>query len=339
MNTWLDIPVENWLRGLALAGLTLLALLLLRGPLLRKAARRWELLDLILKRTRLYFILAAALYLGSLPLALPAAVAEVVYKGFLAAVFFQLGLWSAGLLEAFLRARQPAPAIPGGAANADSTTLGALGLLARIIIWATVGVLLLENISGVNATSLVTSLGITGIAVALAVQNILADLFAAVSIALDKPFVVGDALTVGDLTGTVEKIGLKSVRLRSVTGELLIFSNSDLLQSRLHNYTGLQRRRALLTLNLSYATPQDRLQAIPGMLQDLVSAQPQVTFDRAHFKAFGDFGLQFELVFFVESPDYRLYMDRLQAVNLAIYDQFAREGIQFARPLLPAARS
>ena len=328
MINWSGIPVDSWLKALLIFVAALLVLLLLRGRLLQAAARRWVFLAVVLQRTRLYFILALALYLASFALVLPAAVAEFVFKAFLVAVFLQLGLWSVGLLDAFLRSRQPAPVIPGGSANADSTTLGALGVLARVIIWVSVGVLVMENISGVRATSLVTSLGITGIAVALAVQQILGDLFSAVSIALDKPFVVGDTISVGDMTGTVEKIGIKSVRLRSISGEVLVFSNSELLKGRLHNYADQKRRRVQLNLNVSYATPQEKLQAIPGWIKEMISLQPQVTFDRAHFKAFGDLALVFEIVFFIESPDYLLYMDRLQAINLAINDRFLREEVE-----------
>ncbi len=337
MNNWFGIPIDAWLKALVTFICALLLLLLLRNQLLRRAARRWEFLAVVLQRTRLYFILAAALYLAAFSLPLPAAAADFLTKAFLVATFLQLGLWSVGLLDAFLRSRQPAPLIPGGSANADSTTLGALGMLARVIIWVGVGVLVMENISGVRATSLVTSLGITGIAVALAAQHILGDLFSAVSIALDKPFVVGDTISIADLTGTVEKIGIKSVRLRSVNGEVLIFSNSELLKGRLHNYADQKRRRVQFSLNVAYATPQEKLEAIPAWLKEIISAQPQVTFDRAHFKAFGDSALIFETAFFIESPDYLLYMDCLQTINLAIYARFRQEEVAFGPLVLTSA--
>ncbi len=332
LSTLYGISLESWLTALAAVLLALALLLFLRSYLGRLVARRWSLLALMIDRTRLYFLLAAALYAGSGLLPLPPAVAELAYKVFLVAVFLQLGLWSVALFDAFLRARQPAPPIPGGAPNADATTLGAVGLLARVVIWVVIGLLALENISGVKATSLVTSLGITGIAVALAVQQILADLFAAVSIALDKPFVVGDTIAVGDLMGTVEKIGLKSVRLRSVEGETLVFSNSDLLQSRLRNFAGQKRRRVLYKLNVAHATPTAVLQTIPGLLKEAISAQPQVTFDHAHFRAFGEYSLVFEVVFYIDAPDFLSYLDTLQAANLAIHARLVGSGIELTVP-------
>jgi len=168
--------------------------------------------------------------------------------------------------------------------------------------------------------------------VALAAQNILGDLFASLSIVLDKPFVVGDFLIVGDFLGSVEKVGVKTTRLRSLSGEQLVFSNNDLLGSRIRNYGRMFERRVLFSIGVIYQTPPDKLRLAATILREAVQAQDKVRFDRAHFKSYGDFALSFEVVYYVLSPDYNVYMDIQQAINLLIYERFAEEQIEFAYP-------
>jgi small-conductance mechanosensitive channel len=211
----------------------------------------------------------------------------------------------------------------------------ALAVLVRILVWGLIGLLILENVTGLKVASLVASLGITGIAVALAVQRILGDVLAALSITLDKPFVVGDSISVADLTGTVEHIGLRSTRLRSIDGELLVFPNADLLNSRIRNYAGLQRRRVRFTLPVAYNTPRHKLDALPGLLSEIISSQPQVTFSQAFLKTFGDAALVFEVVYFVESAEYPVFVEKQQVINQAILERFERGGIAFAIPNWP----
>jgi small-conductance mechanosensitive channel len=178
----------------------------------------------------------------------------------------------------------------------------------------------------------VAGLGIGGIAVALAMQNILGDLFASMAIVLDKPFRVGDFIIVNDQPGTVEKVGLKTTRVKSLWGEQLVFANAKLLNSDIKNYKRLQERRIAFGVGVTYETPLEKLRAIPGWLKAAVEAQPDVRFDRAHFKSYGDFSLDFEIVYYVLGPEFNLYMDRQQAINLAIFAKFAAEGVQFAYP-------
>jgi small-conductance mechanosensitive channel len=168
--------------------------------------------------------------------------------------------------------------------------------------------------------------------VALAIQNILGDLFASLSIVLDKPFVIGDFIIVGDLMGTVEKIGLKTTRVRSLSGEQLVFGNHDLLQSRIRNFKHLFERRILFSFGVIYQTPHDKLAAIPGMVREIIESLEDTRFDRAHFKEYGDFSLNFEVVYYVLKPDYNAYMDTQQAINLALYQRFQQAGIEFAYP-------
>ena len=174
--------------------------------------------------------------------------------------------------------------------------------------------------------------GVSSVAVALAVQNILGDLFSSVSIALDKPFVIGDLISVGEFSGTVEDIGLKSTRLRSLSGEQLVISNSDLLSSRIQNYQRLDRRRVVFNLGVTYQTAPEKLAAIPQFVQTIVESNENATFDRVHFVDFGDSALNYECVYFVDVPDYRENMDIRHTINLAIFEKFYTEGIEFAYP-------
>jgi len=178
----------------------------------------------------------------------------------------------------------------------------------------------------------VAGLGVGGIAVALALQNILGDVFASMSILLDKPFVTGDFITVDELMGTVEHVGLKTTRLRSLSGEQLVFANSDLLKSRIRNYQRMEERRVAFAVRLAYPTPAEKLAAIPAIVREIIDAQELARFGRSHFKSFGTFSLDFENVYYVKSPDYDTYMDVQQAINLAICRRFQEEGIEFAHP-------
>jgi small-conductance mechanosensitive channel len=191
--------------------------------------------------------------------------------------------------------------------------------------------LVLDNL-GFNITTLVAGLGIGGIAVALALQNILGDLFASLSIVLDKPFVIGDFIIIDNYLGTIEHIGLKTTRIRSLSGEQLVFSNTDLLQSRIRNFKRMFERRVVFSIGVTYQTSADKLAKIPKMIKDIVESKDPVRFDRSHFKDYGDFSLNFETVYWVKSPEYNVYMDIQQAINLELYSKFEAEGIEFAYP-------
>jgi small-conductance mechanosensitive channel len=214
---------------------------------------------------------------------------------------------------------------------ASLLTITALVFIGRLILFSVLLLLALSNLN-IDVSALITGLGIGGIAVALAVQNILGDLLASMSIVFDKPFVPGDFIIVGDSMGTVQHIGLKTTRLTSLSGEQLVFSNTDLLQSRIRNFKRMKERRAVFSVGVTYETPPERLQQIPGLLRDAVQSQPDTRFDRAHFKEFGPFSLNFEVVYFVLAPDMTLYLDIQQAINFNILQQFAQLGIDFAYP-------
>nr|WP_255603528.1 mechanosensitive ion channel family protein [Oscillochloris sp. ZM17-4] len=245
------------------------------------------------------------------------------------ALLIQVAIWGNALITGWVTSYQKRNI------DADAGRVGTarvLSFVAQLVLYSVVVLLALDNIPGVEVTTLVASLGIGGIAVALAVQNILSDLFASLSIALDQPFIIGDFITLDDLAGTVEKIGLRSTRLRSLSGEQLSISNADLLSSRIHNYKRMQERRVVFSVGVLYETSAAQLRAIPAMVRAIIEAQGQTRFDRAHFKSFDDFALTFEVVYYVLTADYNRYMDTQQAINLAIFEQFGAAGIGFAFP-------
>jgi small-conductance mechanosensitive channel len=209
--------------------------------------------------------------------------------------------------------------------------LNGIMLIFNILIWS-VGLLFLFDNLGYNVTTIIAGLGIGGIAIALAAQNILGDLFNYFVIFFDRPFEVGDFITVDDKKGTVEHIGIKTTRLLSVNGEQLAFSNSDLTKSRIHNFKRMERRRVVFTIGVVYSTTHEKLQQIPVIMKDIISNQPLTTFDRAHFASFGPYSLNFEVVYFIESADYVPYMDTQEAINLKIFKAFDDARIQFAYP-------
>ncbi len=211
------------------------------------------------------------------------------------------------------------------------TAYGLLSFFGRIVVWVVFFLLALMAI-GQEITPLIAGLGIGGIAVAFALQNILSDVFNSVAIVLDKPFVVGDFIIVGDTMGAVENVGIKTTRIRSLGGELISVSNSDLLSSRIRNYARMEERRVAFKIGVTYQTSSGKLRIIPGIIRQAIEAQENARFDRAHFQAFGDFSLAFEAVYYVLTNDYNVYMDIQQQVYLTIFDRFEKEGIEFAYP-------
>jgi len=204
-------------------------------------------------------------------------------------------------------------------------------IIVNIILWILALVFLINNL-GYNITSVVTGLGIGGVAIALASQTVLGDLFNYFVIFFDKPFEVGDFIIVDDKMGSIEYIGVKSTRIRTLSGEQLICSNTNLVNARIHNYKRMETRRVVFTVGVVYNTSPEKVQRIPALIKDIIVAQKDTRFDRAHFSAFGQFSLTFEVVYYILSADYNLYMDRQQAIYLSILNAFKKEGIQFALP-------
>ncbi len=282
----------------------------------------------VVERVHPVFLLFAAAFLGSTILELPEAITAVLSKLFFIVVLIQIGRLLSQIIDSFIENYRTAKLEKNAAAV---TMLSSVSLLLRIFLWTILLILALDNF-GVNITSLVAGLGVGGIALALAVQNILGDVFASFSIVLDKPFVIGDFIIVGDHLGTVENVGLKTTRVRSLSGEQLVFSNNDLLRSRIRNFKRMYERRVVFSIGVVYQTPADKVEAIPGLIKSIIENQNQVRFDRAHFKEYGPYSLNFEIVYWVLNPDYNLYMDIQQAINLQIYKQFQQMRVEFAYP-------
>jgi len=278
--------------------------------------------------TKFLFWLLFGIFVGSQFLDVAPRVQTVVRGGFVIALLVQGGLWAGVLVKGFLADYRQKKLDEN---PAEVTTLGIISFTAQTILWSVVLLLVLDNL-GIDVTALVAGLGIGGVAVALALQNILGDLFASLSIVLDKPFVVGDFLMIGDFLGSVERIGLKTTRLRSLSGEQLVFSNTDLLQSRIRNYGRMYERRVVFSLGVAYQTPRDKLQLIPQIIREAIEGEEGTRFDRSHFSKYADFSLNFETVFYVLDRDYTRYMDIQQSINFKIHEAFEKQGIEFAYP-------
>jgi small-conductance mechanosensitive channel len=209
--------------------------------------------------------------------------------------------------------------------------LRGMTVLINIFVWVIGIVFLMDNL-GFDISAVIAGLGIGGIAIALAAQAILGDLFSYFVIFFDRPFEVGDYITVQDKAGTVEYTGIKTTRIRALTGEQLVFSNTDLTNSRIHNFKKMQERRVLFKLSVVYQTPASTLEEIPKIVRGIIEKHGDVRFDRGHFASYGDFSLNFEFVYFVIGADYVKFMDTHQSINLQIYKEFEKRGISFAYP-------
>jgi small-conductance mechanosensitive channel len=334
---WLGNPWIDWVWAAGLFAAVLGTLLLVR----RLVAARLEARDtgtgtvhplLLVARqvrgTRLFLLLALALYAAAVPLTLPATAGRVLGTLLVLALVLQGALWASSvagsLLTAYFARRAESDA-------ANASALGILRFLAYLAVWGVALLLALDNL-GVDITALIAGIGIGGLAIGLAAQRILGDLFASLAIVLDKPFVIGDFIIVGDFLGVVEHVGLKTTRIRSLSGEQLVFSNSDLLSSRIRNYKRMEERRVVFHLGVTYDTGSEKLERIPGIIREVVERYDDARFDRSHFQKYGDFSLNFETVYYMLMPDYNAYMDRQQAINLEIYKRFEEEEIEFAYP-------
>jgi small-conductance mechanosensitive channel len=325
----------TWLTALGIAVGVALALYVVKAVVahhLRRIAERTETkLDDIavaaLDATSKSVIVIMGLFAGSRVLALAPQVHVLATRIAIVAGLVQAAIWGNAALRGWLNQYYENRASDPGRA----TSAAAVGFIARMVLWVVILLMILDNL-GVNITTLVASLGIGGIAVALAVQNILGDLFASLSIVLDKPFVIGDFVIVDKFLGTVEYVGLKTTRIRSLGGEQLVFSNADLLKSRLQNMTRMSRRRAVFGIGVTYDTPRDKLRAIPGMLTEVVKAQEPVTFERAHFSGIGPSSMNFEVVYWVETPDYIRFMDIQQEIYLQVVERLDGMDVRLALP-------
>lgn len=322
------------------AGMAILAFIVLyavRALLIRKlfqwsqrSATHWDdLLADIVAATHNLMLLALSLLVGLNNLELSSGLEKIIDNGFALVLLSQVGMWGHRAIRGWrdIQLRQSKEAENGAAA----INYGILSFVAELILWIILALMMLDNL-GFNITTLVASLGIGGIAVALAVQNILGDLFASLSIALDKPFVAGDFIVIDNMMGTVKHVGLKTTRIQSLSGEELVFSNADLLKSRIRNYKRMAERRIVFQIGVVFDTSPEKLRKTSEILREVVQSQPNVRFDRAHFKSIGASSLDFEVVYYVLDPDYTHYMDTQQTINLTLMERFADAHIEFAFP-------
>lgn len=287
-----------------------------------------ELVLELLKRTTRIFLVVVAVYLAVLWLEVPERLELWVTGTLRFFIWLQVALWGTATMRFFVDRRLRRDA---DAAKESAASLNILKFVGVAAVWALAFLLLLANL-GIDVTALIAGLGVGGIAIALAVQKVLGDLLASLSIALDKPFKVGDFLVVGEEKGTVEHIGIKSTRLRSLGGEQVIISNADLLSSRVHNFGLLYERRAVLRIGIARGTPREKVAELPRILEESIRAQPTTRFERAHFASFGTYSLDFEAAYLVLDPDYGRFMDIQQAINLRLLEVFRERGIDFAYP-------
>jgi len=282
----------------------------------------------IVDRTLTLFLVAVALDGATHAVAPPGPLLRLVDGIFTIALAVQGALWLRELVLGLVRRR--ADASPEDA-RALGSAMGVITVLVNVVVWLLATILILDNL-GVNVTALVAGLGVGGIAIGLAAQGIFSDLFAALAILFDRPFRVGDVISYGTSTGTVEHIGLKTTRIRALSGEQLVMANTKLLDQQVANLRRIEERRVVMNFGLVYQTPPDRLEALPGQLQALVAKVPATRFDRAVFTGFGASSLDFELVFFVTDPALEAMLSARQAVGFAIVRRFAELGLEFAYP-------
>lgn len=330
-------PLWVWLLALVVGGATFGGLVLLKwlaGRHLRKLQGAWgqpvQLLADLLGRTHTFFLFSLALLAASLPLRLPPQASRGIEILAIVSFLVQVASWGTRLVTHWVN-REIRNQLEREGDAAAATTLNAVGVIVKIALWTVVLLLALDNL-GVNITALVTGLGIAGVAVALALQNILGDLFASMAIVVDKPFLVGDFIVVGSEMGTVERIGLKTTRLRSLSGEQLVYSNSELLRAVVHNYRRMAERRATFTFRVPFSTPLEKLARVPELVRAVVEAQPMARLAWAVVREFGPYGIVYEVVYYYGSPDYSAWREVHGAIHLGLLAGLRELGVDLAYP-------
>lgn len=335
LNAFMGIPAIEWFSAVCAAILTYFALtwlLKLATARLEVIAKRTatqvdDITVLILKGTNRLTLVTAAILTSANFLSIPEKWSNRLDHLWFLVIGFQIASWANRAITLWTQRRlRPQEAVVH---NPVITTMGSW--ITRALLWTVLVLAVLANM-GVDITAFVASLGVGGVAVALAVQNILGDLFASLAIGLDKPFEIGDFIVFGEIAGSIEHIGLKTTRIRSLSGEEIVCGNTALLKSTIHNYKRMQERRILFGFGLTYDASSEQLRMVPPLVQKAVELAGHTRFDRAHFKGFGASSLDFEVVYYVTDPDYNRYMDIQQAINLELVDELERVGLSFAFP-------
>ena len=334
-TSFLDNSLLQWLVAIAIFVAVFILLKIVRTIIRNRVTKMVQntftkldnvLVDL-LSSTRTFFFVAIAFFAASKSLNIEDTPSAIIAKIVTLALLAQVFIWGNRFITSVLDIYMSQDKID----SSTRTTLSAINFISRLVLYSLLFLFTLDNL-GVDINALVAGLGIGSVAIALAVQNILSDLFSSLSIVLDKPFEIGDYIVVGDFSGSIENIGLRSTRLRSLTGEQLIFSNNDLLGSRIRNYKRMTQRRSAFSIGVTYDTSPEQLRQIPKIIKKAIERHPHTRFDRSHFSSFGDFALLFDTVYYMSNTDYALYKDTQQEINLEIMSEFAKEGIEFAFP-------
>ncbi|HTE46409.1 MAG TPA: mechanosensitive ion channel domain-containing protein [Gemmatimonadaceae bacterium] len=336
-HVFLKNSVESWLNAVLTAGILFVVLLVVRrfaaSYLGKLSARTTNQVDdmvfAMITGTRIWVLALIALLTGMHALDLGR---FSDYQGPITrlVILWQAAVWGGAAVNFWVNHHLSHR--EGSGDRASVAMISAIGVGAKVILWALLLLTTLKSVFNVEITALITGLGVSGIAVALAVQNILGDLLAALAIVFDKPFDVGDAIGVDQISGTVEHIGLKTTRIRSTSGEQIIIGNGDLLKSRLRNYRRMHQRRVQFNLDVPFDTTPDVLARLPGIVEQIIAAQTPVKFDRCHVSSFVESAIRLETVYFVLDPDYKMYMDVQQAIYLELLRRFASEQVKFALP-------
>lgn len=327
--------VETWIKAFAILLISLVIIRIFKRVVLYRL-KKWaaktattidDFIIAIIEKSVVPLLYVVSFYFAVKTLTVSLTVTKVFNVAFLfVTTFFILGIITALIRQfvfSFIKTQD----------NSETKEKQAKGLLIiiNVVIWTLGMVFIIDNL-GYNVTTLVTGLGIGGIAIALAAQTILGDLFSYFVIFFDRPFEIGDFIIVDDNMGTVEYVGIKTTRLRTLNGEQLVCSNTYLTNARVHNYKRMEQRRIVFKLGVVYQTTKEQLQQIPGIVKTIIDSVEQVRFDRGNFSGFGNFSLDFEFVYYVESADYNIYMNKQQEIYLAIFEAFENKKIDFAYP-------
>jgi small-conductance mechanosensitive channel len=333
---WLGNPIKLWLLAATFIVVATVVLWVLKRLAVRRLTvfakrTRTEFDDVLvdlLGRTRVLLIFVSTISPATVVLRLPADVHSTLRIASVVALLVQLAIWGNGFISFWTdRYGRRGSDVSG----VGTTALSTMAVLARILLGLLLILFLLDNL-GVDITALIAGLGIGGIIIALALQNVVADMLGALAILMGKPFVVGDFIEAQGLMGTVEGVGLRSTRIRTLSGDELIFPNKKLLEGTIRNHTRMAERRVDFRLAVTYDTPPEKLERIPTIAREAVQRHPLVRFDRAHFRAFRDWSLEFDVIYVIASSDFTVYADIQQQINLELVRRFSDEGIAFAKP-------
>ncbi len=340
MNFWDKIlfgnPFRDWAIAVGIIVVSFALIKILKGPVLKKL-KKWSLetaitfddfIVMAIEKTGIPFLYFAAIFGAFDYLTFNTHTTNIIHVAKLFIItYFILSLINSAIqygIFSFLDKQE----------NSDVKKKQARSLIIILkgVVWI-LGLVFLINNLGYNVTTIITGLGIGGIAVALAAQAVLGDFFSYFVIFFDRPFEIGDFIIVDDkVIGAIEYIGVKTTRIRAISGEQIVCSNKDLTDSRVHNFKKMMRRRVVFSIGVIYQTAAEQMKKIPGIIKSIIDNTENATFDRSHFSAFGDFSMNFETVYFVESPDYNMYMDAQQKIYLEILKAFEKENIEFAYP-------